>query len=641
MRLRPSAASGRVWRIGVLLLALGAAAVPASAQDDETDLFWSGQNLERQGDWQGALALWATAPDSSIGTGRSDPRIGPAFIATALAHDAQDRLEEASRLYLWGFSGREVEAHREEVLLEARRIVPLLTQRDSARWQPLLDGETGPLARRIARFWLEHDPTPESVLNERLVEHWKRIVEARDRYRYNLSSAYETDDRGIVFVKYGPPDTRSRGHLGASEMELKIRVEDSRARMIMRRYDPNPQYDLWKYGGLNPEEFTFYLFGNVGGMGPFELVEGPLDLISPTARSLSSANKSPGGVRIQYYLELFYYRDLSILGGRYGRRFDELAQLWDSYTLRRNAFGAGMRPSPTAPTLQTFSYRFEEEDRYAPEGVPTIEVRSDFEGAARGVEMVVQVVRVLDPSNQPMLVIQALSAPRLRLHDGRRWEYVSPLRDTDHTLILRNQEMEEAGRITQRAPARVGGISVFRLRHPPQPMQVTVFGRVVGAPTNDADTLTLAGQGHAYVERPLTTDPAVFEISDLAVGTPVDVDALEQALPFPLLPGARIWTGDALRIYLELYHLTPDEQRTAHYNLRFRLVPLDEVGKVKSSPQPVSLGIQLESSSQRAQRHFDIGLAGLEIGYYRLEVDATDLVSGATRSRVTEIEIIG
>ena len=211
------------------------------------------------------------------------------------------------------------------------------------------------------------------------------------------------------------------------------------------------------------------------------------------------------------------------------------------------------------------------------------------------------------PRNQPMLVIQALSAPRLRLHDGRRGEYVSPLRDTDHTLILRNQEMEEAGRITRRAPARVGGISVFHLRHPPQPMQVTVFGRVVGAPTNDADTLTLAGQGHAYVEGPLTTDPAVFEISDLAVGTPVDVNALEQALPFPLLPGARIWTGDALRVYLELYHLTPDEQRTAHYDLRFRLVPLDEVGEVKSSPRAgrarYPVGVQ-QPASPTSFRHW-------------------------------------
>ena len=136
-------------------------------------------------------------------------------------------------------------------------------------------------------------------------------------------------------------------------------------------------------------------------------MEGPLDLISHTARSLSSASKSPGGVRVQYYLELFYYRDLAVLGGRFGRRFDELATLWDSYTMRRNAFGNGARPSPSAPTLETFSYRFEEEDRYAPEGVPSIELRSDYEGVARALEMVVQPVRVLDRSNQPMLVEMA------------------------------------------------------------------------------------------------------------------------------------------------------------------------------------------------------------------------------------------
>jgi len=68
---------------------------------------------------------------------------------------------------------------------------------------------------------------------------------------------------------------------------------------------------------------------------------------------------------------------------------------------------------------------------------------------------------------------------------------------------------------------------------------------------------------------------------------------------------------------------------------------MDDVGPVKSSPRPVTLGIQLETGDQRAQRHFDIGLAGLEIGFYRLEVDAIDLVSGASRSRATEIEIIG
>ena len=139
-------------------------------------------------------------------------------------------MEEASGLYLWGFSAPDIAADREQVMLEARRIMPLLTQRDSARWQPLLEGDTRMLSMRIARYWLEHDPTPETALNERLVEHWQRIVEARERYQYNRSSVYETDDRGIIFVKYGPPDARSRGHLGSNEMELKIRVADALAR---------------------------------------------------------------------------------------------------------------------------------------------------------------------------------------------------------------------------------------------------------------------------------------------------------------------------------------------------------------------------------------------------------------------------
>jgi GWxTD domain-containing protein len=626
--------------LGWVAIALLAWATPGLAQSN-SDLFTRAHTLERQGDWQGALSLWASAPDSAIGTGRSDPRIGPAFIATAIENDARDRLEEASALYLWSFSAPDPEADREHVTLEARRITPLLTLRDSARWQPLLEGDTPTLSMRIARYWLEHDPTPETVLNERLVEHWQRIVEARKRYQYNRSSVYETDDRGIIFVKYGPPGTRNHGFLGSNEMELKIRVADPIAREVIRRMDPHPQFDLWKYAGLNAEEYTFYLFGNVWGTGPFELVEGPLDLISSSARNLSSASKSPGGVRVQYYHELFYYRDLAILGGRFGRRFDELATLWDGYTMRRNAYGAGAGQAPTAPTLQTYSYRFAEEDRYAPEGVPSIEVRSEYEGAARAVEMVVQPVRVLDPSDQPMIVVQALSAPRLRLGDRAGAGYVSPLRDTEHTLILRNREMEEAGRMTQLAPARVGGVSVFRLRHPSQPVHLTVYAKAIGSPVMDADTMTLAGQGHAYIDTPLVADASVFEVSDLAVGTPVDAGALEHALPFPLLPSARIWTGDALRVYLELYHLTADAGGTARYDLRFRLLPLDDVGEVKSSPPPVTLGIQLESFDERAQRHFDIGLAGLEIGLYRLEVDATDLVSGGSRSRATEIEIIG
>jgi len=626
------------------LLVLGlllSTATTLTAQVDE-GLFERGERLAKSGDWQAALNVWASVPDALIGTDRSDPRVGPAFMAMVVTHDVPDRFEEATQLYLWGLSGTGLESSREDVELEARRILPLLSPRDSVQWMPLFDGPVETLALRIGRFWLEHDPTPETAENERLVEHWKRIVSAREDYQYNRSSVYQTDDRGVIYVKYGPPDTRSRGSLGASEMELKIRIpQDGEARARMRQFDPNPQFELWKYAGLHPEEFTYYLFGNVRGTGPFQWVEGPLDLISDAARSLSSASFTPGGVRAQHYLELFYYRDLAILGGHFGRRFDELSNTWDEFTMRRNVFGGGGR-SPSSAALESFSYRFSEEDKYAPIGVPTISIRSEFEGAARSVEMVVQAVRVLDPSDQPMVIIQALSAPRLRLAGReRRAGLQAALRDTEHTLIVRDRQLVEAGRVAQMAPASLGGISVFHLRHPPQPMHFTVFGTVAGERTTEGDTLSLPGQGHAYVEEPLRSDPDVFEVSDLAVGTPWNIaTGATNPLPFPLLPGQVIWTGDALRVYLELYHLQMGAEGLSRYSLDFRLVPLDAAGDVRTRTQPITLGFQQETDSRSAKRHFDIGLAGLETGFYRLEVDATDRLSGVTVTRVTEIEII-
>ena len=83
-----------------------ACATPAAAQSD-SDLFMRAHALAGRGNWQ----------------------------------DARDRLEEASGLYLWGFSTPDLEADREQVMLEARRIMPLLTPRDSARWRLLLEGD--------------------------------------------------------------------------------------------------------------------------------------------------------------------------------------------------------------------------------------------------------------------------------------------------------------------------------------------------------------------------------------------------------------------------------------------------------------------------------------------------------------------
>ena len=57
------------------------------------------------------------------------------------------------------------------------------------------------------RFWAEHDPDYTTDVNERLLEHYRRIWYARtffSEYRYPW------DRRGEVYIRYGEPDHRSR-----------------------------------------------------------------------------------------------------------------------------------------------------------------------------------------------------------------------------------------------------------------------------------------------------------------------------------------------------------------------------------------------------------------------------------------------
>lgn len=608
--------------------------------------------LADEGEWRAALDLWGRAPDS-LPAEASDPRIGPAFIATALEHGADDRLTRASSLYLWSFTGRAPDSLAQFVLDEAKRTIPVLARRDSIRWQKLIDAwataapsgdQLSALSLDIARFWLESDPTPDTPLNERLVEHWQRIVDARSRFVRNRRGPYGTDARGAVYVRYGPPDDEIGGTLGGSEAELRLRVTEPAWLERMRRIDPHPDFSLWRYGDLNPRGYTYFLFGNVRGSGPFELVDGPYDLISDQARALGSRELTPGGVRGQYYLELFYYHDLAVLGGHYGRRFGELSNLWDGYTMRRNLYGANGKPSPTGPTLESYSLRFAEEDRYHPPGRPSVRLKSEYEGASRGTALVVQAVRLLGEDGRPQIVVQSLAAPRF-LVDGRegRQAYRAQVRDTRHVLVVRDRELREAGRSATNAPAQGGGIAVFRFPNPNQPVHLSVYATPLGRPVASFDTLSLMGADHVFIEEPLSTDSDRFEMSDVAVGLPVMMgdpsDGGSSSLPFPLLPALHMWPGDAMRFYVELYRLRLTESEP-RYELGFRLVRLDENWEPEESSEPVTVQIPMEESGLRVRRSFDVDLAGLSPGVYRLEVEASDLVSGQAIVRRAEIEVM-
>lgn len=89
---------------------------------------------------------------------------------------------------------------------EEAQFLALLLPSDSAEDLNLLrHGDSGLLAKKVRKVWTELDPLPAEMTHPRLLEHIQRIRKARELYPDSLSG-YLTDARGLLYIRYGPPD---------------------------------------------------------------------------------------------------------------------------------------------------------------------------------------------------------------------------------------------------------------------------------------------------------------------------------------------------------------------------------------------------------------------------------------------------
>ena len=637
---------------GASASALGAATPTDTAPAPpalDVDGWAEGQRLLEAGDWVGALARWEEAWENLSGDGMHDPRLGISFVETATEWEAEDRYDTASRIYLWSLGTPSLPEGAEALDQELERLRLLWSDEEAARFDSLAAAGSDGVRLALKRYWIERDPTPSSPENERLIEHWSRIRNARDRYTYNRSSPIDTDDRGIVYLKYGDAARIVRGSLGASEFELRIRIpDDHEARARLRQYDTNPQYEIWKYEGLNSDGASFFLFGNVDGTGPFELVETVTDLIPPQAMSRNSTRFTPGGIPAGFYLELFYYRDLSVMGWHYGDRFRELSARWDQATYRRQSTGSAAPRAPSESSLEGLRFRFEQEDRYDPPTPPEIPLVSEFEGSARD-EIVAQMIRTLSDDGVPLLVLVGTSAPRYiaEIHedDDAELAFDFPEWVMRHTLIVRDREMDEVGRLVQPISAERADVSSFVLRHVTEPLHLTMTARTLRVSQNGLDTLVvgsrLPGQETFVPGEPLQNDTSRLILSDVMTGTPIPQGIRPDVLPYPILPTTTIWRGDLLRVYVEMFNAGDFDAGRASLDARFVVVPLNDDRTPDFDRQPVTLSVNLAPEAGTPYREaFDMQLRDQELGFYEVVIEITDRARGQTMRRSRVIELV-
>ncbi|MFQ5674500.1 MAG: GWxTD domain-containing protein [bacterium] len=632
------------------------------------DYYQEGVAFREEGDCQKALNVWLQGARLLKQLHQSDPRLGIAFIELVTEREVFRFYDLACELYFWGFTQYNLHEHKKDVEREVERIAPLLTDKDHKEWQSMVKKEDVAINEKIRAFWKSKDPTPSTKMNERLLEHWQRIAHSRKNYTLASTTPYGTDDRGLIYVKYGKPDRITKGSLGTRRASFKtwtnVMLNNERNTVLdangsditsvgraerqnlllneVDRYNNFPEYELWYYRSFQTPEPIVYLFGNRNGNGLFGLRNGVEEFI-PSGAFLRTSSFRMGGISAGALLQSVYYSELMHLHPQFEDRYLELERIWGGMesglqsTLRvNNAF-----------RLKRMDFKTTDDLRQATASAPLD--KSNFEKTTSEVKLLVTPFRFLNDRNNPSVALIATAFPAVKMDfiklgaDKRFPDY-----SVNHTVIAYDRNGREAQRLSEPLLSGEDNLSTFILPHAETLEKLTLITEVFEASDGNGlssangvtSTPLIIGVGRKDLESPPPLSPAaeVLELSDLLLGVDGPTDQTARHTPFSVVPSTRILATDALKIYLEIYHLYFDGDGQTHYSIDFSVVRLK--GEKREKNESISLSFNFDGTQRRAVEEFVIDISKLVPAYYELIALVTDEVSAQKKQRTQQFEII-
>ena len=202
-----------------------------------------------------------------------------------------------------------------ELKLELHRLVPLLPKSILPMVFESDTVKTTPSVRSaIMGWWRAQDPLPASEINERMVEHVRRVQYALKHYGC-LSCRSGYDERGDIYVRYGAPERISR-----------VTFDDPL--LIDAIYQPGvavspadfPDNEFWRY--LNLDRDAYFLF--VQDDGRYRI--GDTSDLLPSVLRAGLGYGGRGKVKSRMLLAVMrtVYRQLALEHPHFGSRFNEV-----------------------------------------------------------------------------------------------------------------------------------------------------------------------------------------------------------------------------------------------------------------------------------------------------------------------------
>ncbi|MFH1942980.1 MAG: carboxypeptidase-like regulatory domain-containing protein [bacterium] len=467
-----------------------------------------------------------------------------------------------------------------------KEIFDIMTEKEQNAYKKAPDK-----GKYLLTFWQRQDPTPATLENERLIEHWERLDYIR---RWYSIGTLGYDDRGRIYLQYGPPDDC--------------------VRMVM----PGGLYpnECWIYNRFG-REIVFDFFDKHGF---YQMLPPDRSNITPAADTL--------GIIVSLYEFIdnragvsFHYTTLqSAIKLTGGPTFEKIRQIeremYHSY--QENTVNQSNLPQvttdfkkPTLPLHAAIAMA-----RFYPQNLPRLEIylgvpfdqismEENTDGDSFSDLDIAYIVRdssyaILAQKNMRRTVqLPAGTSPQNRIYINQFNEILSP---GDYTIAVEIKNPQ-----ANKAFERAYSLSI---------------------PKTSNERLQLSDIELAHKIEPITEEAInrAFMKNDLSV------------LPYPSFT---ISKRQPIHLYFEVYNLMFGRDGMTSYEIEYSLrssktsffQKILPFGKKSSQ----SASYQQNGDQKNTQEYFALDFGKVKTGEYTLTVNVKDLVAG--QSEMSEIQI--
>ena len=655
-----------------------------AVQAQENNWLQKGREAEFRGDPEEALRIWYRAktelkvPDASIGF---------EFIRLATSNELSSYYSKASEMYFWAISAPFKKKNRVYIKQEIERLKPLTGNGIYRQWTKWWQESDNRLITDMKGYWIQLDPTPSTLHNERLTEHWKRIAYASEEFKKNSKTVYNADQRALPYVRYGEPDRKTSGRLVFEmnrisewiqrQIDIASRIDPDRGRFIetdiddtqenisiqnvVQKFQRNPEYEIWIYdriqtAGNGP---LIFIFGKDFETGEFRMHSSIDDLIperaffADTNDDVQEIDFVRQGLSPAFMLQMMYYQQLIDIDPYFENR---LTQMKDMLIDQSYSPIDDMDLQARNISREILNRR----ETLAPQ------YQSELDDLMVSIPVNLYQYRFLDEDNEPYLINFFESAPLEALRQDIRHNYkidttrhfqpditILQKYHLNHSLQVYDSEWQTLHNLSDNLVFHEDQIpdqnyirSFYRIPHQnrnPVTGSAELINTDSGTEFKHETTFPpgLRGVGNRRVRQPapLNTDPDAFEVSDLVLGYQ-QKDVKPSPYNFTVANDQTIPWKENLVLHFEVYHLERKLSGFTEFELTYRIFPVDQTGNIITDQEEFILTLNFGSENRRVSENLEIQTTSLPPGLYEMHVLFIDVVNGREINRQLRFEVI-